>query len=221
MTMTAKRSLSRLRARLGERIEVVAGADVDERLPPVVHLLQLLQDLVGGREGDVRVVAHLGRALRTLRRADDVRRHQAGAHDLAGRFVQPLAVVGHVDRDRGIAGRDDAEEIPLVNELRGDLLHEIARRARVSRAVMCRSSRKIRKMRPDSSFGRRAGGSRMPSGAGRGGGDVFHDPAAVGQHEGHDLLLDAVLEDRRSRSCSGSRRTARGRSGRRDPSSRR
>ena len=64
------------------------------------------------------------------------------------------------------------------------------------RKSRCRSSTKIRKMRPDASLVGRAGGRMMPSCGGRRRRrlDVQH-AAAVRQHERHDVLLDAVLVD--------------------------
>ena len=56
-----------LRARLRERIEVVAVADVDERLAPVVHLLQLPHHVLRRRERHVRAVPDFGRTLLSLR----------------------------------------------------------------------------------------------------------------------------------------------------------
>ena len=69
----------------------------------------------------------------------------------------------------------------------------------VLRKSMCRSSTKIRKMRPDASLVGRGGG-RMHAlhGGGGGGADVVETSAAVRQHERHDVLLDAVLVDSKS-----------------------
>ena len=51
---------------------------------------------------------------------------QAGAGDLLDRLVEPLAVVGQVDRQRRRAGRDDAEHVAVVNQILRDLLEQLA-----------------------------------------------------------------------------------------------
>ena len=57
---------------------------------------------------------------------------QAGARDLLDRLVEPLAVVGQVDRDRRGAGRDDAEHVAVVDQLLRDLLEQVADAAGVA-----------------------------------------------------------------------------------------
>ena len=114
-----------LAARL-ERVEVVAVADVDERLAPVVHLLEVAHDVVGRRERDVRAIADFGRPLAAVRRVEDVLRAQAGAGDLFDRLIQPLPVVRHVDGQRRGAGRHDAEHVAVVNQVFRNLLEQLA-----------------------------------------------------------------------------------------------
>ncbi len=119
-------------ARLLERIEVVAVADVDERLAPVVHLLEILHQVVGGRERDVRAIADFRWTFGADGRVEDFIRPQARARDLVDRLVEPRLVVGHVDRDRRRAGRDDAEHVAVVNQLLRNLLEQLADAAGVA-----------------------------------------------------------------------------------------
>ena len=181
--------------RLRVGIEVVAVADVDERLAAIVDLLELLQDVVGGGERDVRAIAHFGRTLRPVGRGDDLVGLQAGARDLADRLVEPLAIVGHVDGDRRGAARHDAEHVAFVDQLPGDLLEQLTDAPGVPeihvqvvdedqedapRRVVGRARRR----QQDPFLHRR-----------RVRGHVVDHAAAVREHEGDQLLLDAVLED--------------------------
>ena len=109
---------------VSKRVEVVAVAHVDERLAAVVHLLELPHDVVRRRERDVRAVADFGRTLRALRNVEDVFRRQAGAGDLLDRFVEPAAIVGHVNRQRRGTGGDDAEHVAFVDQFLRDLLEQ-------------------------------------------------------------------------------------------------
>ncbi|MCK7529255.1 MAG: hypothetical protein MZV64_72730 [Ignavibacteriales bacterium] len=76
--------------RLLERVEVVAVAHVDERLAPVVHLRQVVEQVGGRRERHVRPVPDLGRPFLPFRPLDDVGRLERAAHHLLDRLVDPL-----------------------------------------------------------------------------------------------------------------------------------
>ena len=84
--------------RILERIEIVAFAHPHERLAPVVHLLEIVERLLHRRKRDVRVVAQLGRCLPSPCRVSMISLGFSPLPgDLVDRFVEALAVVGHVD----------------------------------------------------------------------------------------------------------------------------
>ena len=183
------------RPRLLERVEVVAVAHVDERLAPVVHLRQVLEQLGRRRKRHVRPVAHLGRPVLPFRPLDDVGRLQRAAHHLLERLVDPLEVVREVDGDRRGARRHDPEHVALVDERALDLLEQVADARRVLEVevqvvdeqdedapggVVGRPGR-----RQDDALGRR--GRRRQR-------EVRH-AAAVHEHQRRELLRHAVLED--------------------------
>ncbi len=180
--------------RLLERVEVVAVADVDERLAPVVHLRQVVEQISRRRERDVGPVADLGRPLLPFRPLDDVGRLERAAHHLLQRLVDALEIVGEVDGDRRRPGRHDAEHVALVDERALDLLEQVADPRRVLEVqvqvvdeqdedapgrVVARPGR-----RQDDAL--RRGGRRRQR-------QVGH-AAAVHEHERRDLLRHAVLE---------------------------
>ena len=182
-------------ARVGERIEVVAVADEDERLAAVLHLLEILDEVVGRRERDVGAIADFARPLRALRPFDDVRRLQAVAGDLLHHLVEPLQIVVDVDLDGRRAGGDDAPHVAFVEQVRLDLLEQLADAAGVAEVEMQivdeeqhdapgRVVRRTRR-RQDDAFLRRRRRRRR---------DV-EDASAVDQREGHEFLLHAVFED--------------------------
>ena len=184
-----------LLARVGKRIEVVAVADVDEGLAAVVHLLQALHDVVGRVERHVRAIPDLGRTFRAERRVENLLGLEARARDLVDRLVEPLAVVGQIDRQRRRPAGDDAEHVPFVNELVRDLLEEVLDPAGVPEIEV----QVVDEDQPDAA-------GRVARRFARREDDAFHrgrrrrrrfvvDAAAVRQQERDDLLLDPVLED--------------------------
>jgi hypothetical protein len=159
-----------------------------------VNLRQVLDDVVRRRERHVRPIADFGRSVRSLRHVKDVFWRETVAGDLLDCLIEPLAVVGQIDRQRRRAGGDDAEHVAFVNQLFGDLLEQFANASRVAeievqivdedqedaagRIVGWAARRK-----DDPFLGRRRRRRR----------DVV-DAAAVGQRKRDQLLLDAVLE---------------------------
>src|SRR4029453_12281102 len=93
-----------LETRLRERIEVVAATDIDDRLAPVLHLLEIPHLFVGQREGHVRAMTKLGRSLTSLRALNDLARRQPTTLNPADGRLQHLPVVGQLLGARGIAG---------------------------------------------------------------------------------------------------------------------
>ena len=184
-----------LRPGLRERIEVVAVADVDERLAPVVHLFELPHHVVRRRERHVRAVPDFGRPLLPLRHVEDVLGREPCAGDLLDRFGQAAAIVGQVDGDRRRPGGDDAEHVSFVDQLLGDLLEQLANPAGVAEVEVQvvdedeedaarRVGRRPRR-RQQNAFRNRRGGRRR---------DVVA-AAAVGQRERDDFLRNAVFQN--------------------------
>ena len=84
----------------------------------------------------MRAVADFGRPLRSFGHVEDVLRRQSGAGDLLDRLVEPLPVVGEIDRQRRRPGRDDAEHVAFVNQLLRDLLEQLADAAGIAEVQM-------------------------------------------------------------------------------------
>ena len=98
----------------------------------MLGLLQVVQHVVHGLEGDVRAMHDFLRRLARRRLLDDLGRLQSAAGNLVGRFFHARAVVGQVDRNRGRAGRHDAEEIAVVHELFRHVAEQAAHAMRVA-----------------------------------------------------------------------------------------
>ena len=123
-------------ARRGERIEIVAVADQHHRLAAMLRLLEVIQHVVHRLEGHVRAMHHFLRRLARGRLLDDFRRLQPAARDLVRRFLHTGAIVGEIDRDRGGAGRHDAEEVAVVHELLRHVAEQTAYAVRVTELEM-------------------------------------------------------------------------------------
>ena len=97
-----QRTASRVRAaeaRLLKGTEVVALAHPHERLAAVVHLFEIRQRLEHRRERHVGPVTQFSRCPRCRTGPfDDFARLQTVAVNLLDRLVEPLYVVGHIDR---------------------------------------------------------------------------------------------------------------------------
>ena len=152
-----------------EGIEVVAAADVDDGLAPVLQLLEVPHQVVGGRERDVRAVAQLGGPLRRLHPLDDVLGRQAAAGDALDRRLEHLPVVGQLLRNRRSAGADDAEHVAFVDQVAQHLLDQVARARRAPEVEV----QVVDEDQEDAArrvVGRPRCGRMMPSCAGAGGG---------------------------------------------------
>ena len=123
-------------ARLGERIEVVAGADVENRLPLVVHLLELAEHAVRRVERHLRALAHIARALRRLQQLE----HLAGGHRRAANLRDArgdqLAVVGQANLDDDGPLENIATRSPSCSSVFDDRRDEPADVRRVLRLEM-------------------------------------------------------------------------------------
>ena len=102
------------------------------RLAAVVHGLEVLQRVGHRRERDVRAVPDFARAAGPARAVDDLGRLELVAGHLLDRVVDPRPVVRHVHLDGRRTARHDAEEIPFVHELLGNLLEQLADTSRVA-----------------------------------------------------------------------------------------
>ena len=124
------------RSRRGKRVEVVTAADEHDCLPPILGLLQVIEQLVGRLEGDVRAMHHFLRRLARRGGLDDFRRLQTAARDPVGRLFHPRSVVGEVDGNRRGSRRDNPEEIFLMNELLSHVAEEAPHAMRVAEVEM-------------------------------------------------------------------------------------
>ena len=184
-----------LRAGLRERIEVVAVADVDERLAPVVHLFELAHHVLRRRERHVRAVPHFGRTLLPLRHVENVLGREPRPGDLLDRFGEAAAIVGEVDGDRRRARGDDAEHVSFVDQLLGDFLEQLPNPAGVAEVEVqvvdedeedpASRVRGRPRRREQNAFRNRSGGRRR---------DVVA-AAAVSQGERDDFLRNAVFQN--------------------------
>ena len=179
-------------ASVRERIEVVPVADIDERLAAIVDLGQVSQQVVRRAEGHVRSMPHLRQAGAAARRGEHVARRKAVAHDLAGRLIEPVPVVGQVDLDRRGAGREDAEQVASVDQPLRDPVEQLTHARRLAGFEMRvvdedeedapRGVVRGPRRRKDEALARPFGGPR----------DVEHT-AAMRQRERDQRLPDPVL----------------------------
>ncbi len=143
----------------------------------------------------MRAIPQLGRPLRALHALDDVLGLEAAAGDAVDRGIEHLAVVGELLRNGRRAGRHNPEHVAFVNQVAQHPLQEIARARRLlevevqvvdeeeehaSRRVVGRPAR-----RQDDALLRGRRRRRLH----------VVDAPAVREHERHDVLLHAVLED--------------------------
>ena len=162
----------------------------------MLRLLEVIQHVVHRLEGHVRAMHHFLRRLARGRLLDDFRRLQPAARDLVRRFLHTGAVVGEIDRDRGGAGRHDAEEVAVVHELLRHVAEQTAYAVRVTELEM-----KIVDDKNDDASGGVVDGPRWRqddaltygrSGCGRL--RLIH-AAAVDERKRRELLFDAVFVD--------------------------
>ena len=182
-------------ARVLERVEVVPVAHVDDRLAPVLDLLEVRHDVGRRRERHVRAVANLARPLGPS---------GPPMMSLGFRPLPAILVIASSSRLRSYVmsiaiDEGPVETMPNMSPSWISVFEMRLKRSRmrpVLRKSRCRSSTNSRKMRPAASLRRsrrRQDDALLRRRRGRGQ-QVHHAPAVHERERGH-VLRDAVFED--------------------------
>ena len=177
-----------------ERVEVIPVAHVDDRLAPVLDLLELPHQIVGGGKRCVRAEPEVARTLPALGPFDDVGDAQPVAFDPADQRFQQPPVVAHVQRHGRRSRREEREQVAFMDQRAGNLLQHGPDMRRIQRVEMevideqqedpARRGGDGPRRRQDDALRRRQSWRRLH----------IEDAAAVHQQQRRDLLRLAVLE---------------------------
>ena len=109
-----------------EGIHVIPRAHIDEHLPTILDGLEVLEELVDGPKGTMRTPAQLRRPTAPLLHGvDQIIRGEPIAHEPVRRRIQQGTVIREIDPDRGGAVRNEANQIPFMNQDVPDSLDEV------------------------------------------------------------------------------------------------
>jgi len=182
----------------GERIEVVAGADVDHGLSSVANLIQRPHQAVHRLEGHLRAEADVAGTTRRLQHLEDLGGRRGRSADARGRRGNQLVIQGGIDLDGRRAARHHRHHVALVQQRVHDLLDDAAHVGR-ELGLEVQVVHEDDEHAPRLGRVRRAAGGRKDDAFGglrrRRREQVERSPA-VDHHERLDALLHAILQDR-------------------------